>query len=392
MRIGIDASRANKDQKTGVEWYSHHIIEELKKMTRSAGSGQASDVIPSEVEESSGISPRTSLSRDDTFVLYTNKKLKGELGECPDSFKEKFLGWWPKYLWTQVRLWLELVISPPDVLFVPAHTIPFLPISKKIKVVVNVHDVGFKRFPKLYKKIQVWYHDLTMKKIRKRADVIITISEFSKKEIMNLYGVDEQKIKVVYLAGDRIDRSQVGGFRFREKQPYLLFVGRIEKKKNVENIVRAFVGVKNKYPKLNLILAGSEGNATLDVKDLIRAEGIDDRVILPGYVPEEEMLGLMAGAGVFLFPTFYEGFGLPILQAMGAGAPVIASDQNPHKEVGGGAAIYVDPADPAEMAKKIEMIFENPELRQRLIQGGYRRIKDFSWEKTAEGVLDILAS
>ena len=124
MKIGIDASRANRQNKTGVEWYSYHLIQEMKKITPA----------------------------DTQVVLYTGEKLTGGLEDCPSNFSQKVLKWPPKYLWTQIRLCWELFFNAPDVLFVPAHTIPFWPIRKKTKVYVTVHDVGFARSPKLYKK------------------------------------------------------------------------------------------------------------------------------------------------------------------------------------------------------------------------------------------------
>jgi len=222
MIIGIDASRANKSNKTGTEWYSWHIIEELKKIVKT----------------------------DDKFLLYTNSPLTGDLAQCPENFIEKDLHWLPKYLWTQIRLWWELWRNPPDVLLVPAHTIPFLPLPKKIKVAVNVHDVGFKRSPELYKPIQIWYHDLTMRRIKQRADVIITISEFSKKEIIELYQIQPEKIQVVYLGfdPDKFIPAATGNAEVLKKynitKPYLLYVGRLEKKKNIASMIAAFALAK----------------------------------------------------------------------------------------------------------------------------------------------------
>lgn len=367
MTIAIDTSRANKDNKTGTEWYSYYVIQELKK------------IIPSSKR----------------VILYTNKKLKGDLGDCPANWQTKVLTWLPKYLWTQIRLWWELVVNPPDILFVPAHTIPFLPIPSKIKVIVNVHDVGFKRFPELYKRIQVWYHDLTMRKIKARADVIITISEFSRREIIELYGVDESKIKIVYLGYDqkikKLKNQEINIFvKYKISQPYLLFVGRIEKKKNVLNMAKAFNAIKDKYPDLKLVLVGSSGNEAADLQQFIVENSLQDRIIMPGYVAEDDLPSIMAGAQVFLFPTLYEGFGLPIVQGMAVGAPVVTSDMDPHREVAGDSALFADPRSAEDLAKKIDQLLSDEELRKDLIEKGLKRVENFSWRKTAEGIAEIL--
>jgi glycosyltransferase involved in cell wall biosynthesis len=367
MLIGLDASRANKDTKTGVEWYSHQVIEEIKKIT------------PTGVE----------------FVLYTNEKLKGDLAILPQSWRELVLPWPPKYLWTQLCLWWELRINPPDVLFVSAHTIPFLPIPKKIKVVVTVHDVGFKRFPELYKKIQYWYHELTMWKIKKRADVILTISEFSKAEIIELYQVDPKKIEIAklgyneakYFAGPESPEilSRLG-----LKKPYLVYVGRLEKKKNILNLVMAYSLAAKEYPDLELVLAGAKGHGFEEVLDLIQKLKLEDKIKILGYTSTEDVVAILRSAELMVFATLYEGFGLPILESMACGTPVVASDLPPHKEVGEEAAVYADPHRPEDMAEKIKAILLNDSLRQELSTAGLTRVKNFSWAKCGREILQIL--
>ena len=372
MIIGIDASRANKTNKTGTEWYSWHLIEELKKIA-SAG---------------------------DNFKLYTNDKLTGDLGVLPDGFVEKDLLWPPKYLWTQIRLWWELWKNPPDVLLVPAHTIPFLPLPKKIKVCVNVHDVGFKRFSELYKPIQVWYHDLTMRRIKSRADIIITISEFSKREIIELYRVPEEKIRVVYLGFDGgqfapaqpeyEQRAQITLEKYHITAPYLLYVGRLEKKKNIGRMISAYVIAKEKHPELKLVLAGAGGNQFEEIKQIIADNKLESEVIITGYVASEDLATIYNHAAIFLFPTLYEGFGLPILEAMASGVPVITSNQAPHTEVGGDAAIYADALSPESLADGIIKILDDNDLSRSLKEKGLLRVREFSWRKTAEEILKII--
>lgn len=369
MTIAIDASRANKIHKTGTEWYSYHIIQELKK------------IIPA----------------DCRVILYTNEKLSGGLEQMPNgNWQERDLSWPPKYLWTQIRLWWELIINPPDVLFVPAHTIPFLPIRSKTRVIVTVHDVGFKRFPELYKPIQIWYHDWTMKKIRRRAQVIVTDSEFSRREIMELYQIPVEKIKVVYLGYDeqkyffRADSDADTFKKYNLTKPYLLYIGRLEKKKNIGNLVAAFAMLKDKNPDLKLALVGNAGNDFEAIKNIIEKNRLQDEIIMPGYVPEDDLPALIRQAEVFLFVTLYEGFGLPIIQAMACGTPVVASDRDPHREIGGAAALYADPADSMAIAERVGEVIGDQDLHREISSRGVVRARDFSWAKTAAGIWELL--
>ncbi|MEK7072068.1 MAG: glycosyltransferase family 1 protein [Patescibacteria group bacterium] len=369
MTIGIDASRANRPNKTGVEWYSYHLIQELKKIT------------PDDVR----------------VVLYTNEKLTDGLENCPQNFKEKILNWPPKYLWTQIRLGWELFWHAPDVLFVPAHTIPFWPISRKTKVYVTVHDVGFKRYPNLYKKIQYYYHDLTMKVIRHRADKIITISDFSKSEIIDLYKVDANKIIVIPLGydKDKYNASVLENKNILDKyniiQPYVLYVGRLEKKKNIGNMVKAFAYTKASHHNLKLVLAGNAGNDYEAIKKIITDNKLADEIILPGYIAEDDLPTVMKMAEIFLFPTLYEGFGLPILQAMAVSTPVVTSDMEPHREVAGGAAALAKAQNPESIAQQINKIIKDKEFTIELKDRGIKRASQFSWTETAIKTLAVIS-
>lgn len=368
MIIGIDASRAARDYKTGTEWYSYYLIEELKK------------VIPQKIQ----------------VVLYASAPLPKNLNQFSDNWREKILFWPPKYLWTQIRLWWELTFHPPDVLLVPAHTIPFLPLRKKIKIVVTVHDVGFKRWPKLYKKIQFWYHDLTMRRIRRRADLIMTDSYFSQKEIVDLYRVAVEKIRVVYLGFDSKNYRPRPGeensvlAKHQINKPYLLYVGRLEAKKNIGRIIKSFSLVKNHFPELKLVLAGRGGHQYESVTRIIQSLKLEREIILPGYVAAEDLPVLMSQAEILIFPTLYEGFGLPILEAMASGVPVVTSNLDPHREVAASAAFLVNPQDPRVIAEAIKRILTEQQLKESLIEAGLKRVQEFSWERVAQSVADIL--
>ena len=171
MTIGIDASRANKKTKTGTEWYSYNLILELAKLDTKS-----------------------------QYFLYTKEKLQDKLKELPDNFKEKVLKWPPKFLWTMLRLSQEMKKNAPELLFVPAHIIPLV---SPAKTITTIHDVGFRRFPHLYSGLELKYHNFGLNQAIKKASTIITISEFSKREMIQLCNIDPEKIKVIHNGFDR---------------------------------------------------------------------------------------------------------------------------------------------------------------------------------------------
>ncbi|KAA0207046.1 glycosyltransferase family 1 protein [Candidatus Uhrbacteria bacterium] len=377
MRIGIEASRANRPVKTGVEWYAWHVIQGMKELPEAARH---------------------------EFWLYTNDPLKNGLATGPSNWKERRLPWPPKYLWTQARLSWEMVRRAPGVLFVPAHVLPA--VSPK-KSVVTIHDVGFKRFPEVYKKIQVAYHEITTRDIVRRRARIITVSEFCKREIVELYGADPEKIFVTPLGLDHerfvpqvaSRKSQVAE-KYGIKGPYLLFVGRIDKKKNLPVLVKAFDMIADEYPEIELVLAGTfsgpSGLATTgaeDLKRVIRHSKFAARIKLLGYLDEADKPALLSAAAAYVQPSIYEGFGLPPLEAMACGTPAICANAASLPEViGKGNALFFAPKHPDELAEAIRNLLASDELRRELVEKGLARAKEYDWRRTAAETLRMLES
>lgn len=365
MRIGIEASRANRPVKTGVEWYAWHVIQELKALPEAA---------------------------KHEWLLYSNEALQGGLQSGPANWKERRLPWPPNYLWTQARLSWEMMRRPSDVLFVPAHVLPA--VSPK-RAVVTVHDVGFKRFPEVYKKIQVAYHEITTRDIVRRQARIITVSEFCKREIVELYGADPAKIFVTPLG---IDHDRYYPREVSPEKPYLLFVGRIDKKKNLITLVKAFELIADRFPNLELKIAGTfsgpAGLSTTGANELMRAikdSKFASRIYLLGYVKEEEKPVLLSGASAYVQPSIYEGFGLPPLEAMACGTPAICSDSTCLPEVvGEGNALFFPPTDTEALANALRRVLTDEALRSQLIQRGLLRAKEFDWKRTAQQTMRVL--
>jgi glycosyltransferase involved in cell wall biosynthesis len=395
MVIGIDASRANEIKKTGTEWYAYHLIQEFKKIA----------------------------DPNDQFVLYSKEPLRGELGVLPSNFTSKVLKWPPRFLWTQLRLSLEMLVSRPSVLFVPAHTIPII---HPKNTVTTLHDVGFERFHKLYSKNSIgyqtsfakWfinilvkiftlgkygsneydYHRFSARFALKHAKRVLTISKFTKREIMQLFDSKfDKKIRVIPLAYDKTrlennySDSNINNvlMKYHIRQPYIMYIGRLEEKKNILGLIDAFKTLREKYSfNGQLVLIGKPGYRFEVAKQKIEEYRLEELIIQPGWVTEEERIILLKSSAVFVFPSFYEGFGIPPLEAMALGVPVVASNAASIPEVVGNAAALFDPSDYYEIAKSLNRVLNNESaLRDILIERGYERIKKFSWRKTAKETL-----
>ena len=368
MIIGIDASRANKKSKTGVEWYSYHLIEEFKK-----------------------------IDRNNRYFLYTNKPLEGTLAICPANFEEKVLRWPIPRSWTIGRLSLEMKFGKeiPDVLFVAAHT---LPLFNPKRSVVTVHDLGFEHFPEAYHWADKFYHKLIIHLIKKSATKIIAVSEFTKQDLIKTYKIPSEKI-VVVLNGYDNDKYKLlpdsGGLlkeKYKINFPYVLFVGRLELKKNIPRLIEAFGLFKRKQPELThkLVLIGVKGLTFPLIEEQIKKYNLANEIIFPGWIDDADLPIFYNNADLFAFPSLFEGFGIPILEAMACGCPVICSKTTSLPEVAGEAGLMFNPESAEEIAARMEQVLLNLEVQESLRVKGLERVKRFSWRKCAEETLAVL--
>jgi len=222
------------------------------------------------------------------------------------------------------------------------------------------------------------------------AKKIIAVSENTKNDLMRLYKVPEKKIEVIYEGVSR-DQETVSGEQYEKYKPYILFVGRLEKRKNIKGIIRAYKILREKYNiSHKLILAGKPGYGYESIRHEASGMKYENDIIFPGFVSERDKRGLLRNADTFLFPSFYEGFGLPVLEAQNYGVPVVTGNVSSLSEVGGNSVIYCDSERPESIAEAVHKLISNPELKNDIIDKGYENIKRFSWGDCSFRISKIL--
>ncbi len=382
MIVGIDASRAFLRKRTGIEEYSYQVIRHLR------------DVIPA----------------DQNVVLYVRKKLEIRDSrfavsvpqidfELPPNWSVCAL-WAPRF-WTQIGLSLEIFFYPPHVLFVLAHTVPII---HPRQTVVTVHGLEYEFSPQSYGFWERLYMRWSIRYSVRAAACVIAVSENTKRDLIRLYAVPEEKIQVIYEGVSlpnyesslNVLNSKFIGLDIQSKfkipnSKFFLFVGRLETRKNIIRIIEAFEQFKKKTGlAYTLVLAGKPGYGWRAISDMLQVTRYKQDIILPGYVTEEEKWELLKNAEAFLFPSLYEGFGLPVIEAQSVGTPVITSNTSSLPEVAGRGAILIDPTSVPALAEAMERIVRDQKKRADIIEKATRNADRFSWAQCARGFVDLI--
>ncbi len=278
-----------------------------------------------------------------------------------------------------------------DVFFSPTH---YLPLFTSIPSVISILDVSYLYYPRLFKKRDLYQLKLWGGYSIRRAKKIITISNSSKNDIIKMYKINPDKITVIYpgikeLKTENIKFKTMDDIKekFAVSSPYILFVGTLQPRKNIVRLVEAFSKLQK---DLQLVIVGKKGWQFEEILDSPQRYGVKERVKFLDSVSDEDLPSLYKNAICFCLPSLYEGFGLPILEAMQYGCPVAASNVSSLPEAGGDAALYFDPENADDIKKNLELIIQNSELRDKMIKKGYEQVKKFSWEKTASKTLSVL--
>jgi glycosyltransferase involved in cell wall biosynthesis len=355
MRIAIDASRTTVARVTGTERYSRELIRAL-----------------------------IHINTEHNLHLYFRDTPPDDLFPTSPRVHQHVIPF-PR-LWTHVRFAWEIRRARPDVIFVPAHTLPFVFTGR---AVATVHDLGFRYFPEAHPARDRLYLNLTTAYSARRAACVLADSQATADDLAHIFGVDRAKMHVVYPGVDPLSIGDIAAARTKYRLPerYFLFLGTLQPRKNVAVIVQAYQRWRaaNPHDRAELVLAGGKGW----LYDDRWAEGLPG-VHLPGYVDDTDKGALYAGALALVFPSLYEGFGFPVLEAMHCGTPVITSSTSSLPELAGDAALLADPLDVDAIVQYMTRLSSDDALRQWLRERGYAQVKQFTWGHAAEQTMQAL--
>lgn len=377
MFIGIDGNEANVERKVGIGEYAFELLTQFYALRT------ANDEL--------------------RFVIYLKEPPREEMPKEDDRWQYRIIG--PKKMWTQFALPLHLLMdSPrPDVFFTPSHYAPrfaFMPTA------ISIMDLSYIHFPALFNKHDLYQLTNWTNYSARQAKHIFTISKASKDDILKEYRVNANDVTVTYL-GIREDakKSPMSQEALIKKYSisshYILFVGTLQPRKNIARLIEAFAHVLRgpvsgslstavTQKDLQLVIVGKKGWLYEDILAAPEKYGVKDSVKFLDFVPTEDLPSLYAHALCYVLPSLYEGFGLPVLEAMKYGCPVITSNVSSLPEAGGDAALYVDPQNISDIAAKIQQVVSDPSLRANMRKKGLEHIKKFSWEQTARETLEVL--
>lgn len=293
---------------------------------------------------------------------------------------------------------IDKLIGGADIFFSPHFLLSAL--SPECKKVVTFHDLSYVRFPEFFSRRRNFWHKVEMKPERQSrfSDKMIAVSESTKKDLVAIYDIDPAKIEVIHSGiSSAIKKPSdilLSEFRIKNDLPdeFILFLGKLEPRKNIPGLIRAFNILKqnNKFNKLNLIITGSRGWLLKDMFKQVESSPFKDQIILKGHVKDEDRALYYGLASVFVYPSFFEGFGFPPLEAMACGTPVIVSNSSSLPEVVAMAGLLIDPYNINELASAISAILTDNKLKEGLVSLGLDRVGEFTWQKTAEKTLDYI--
>jgi glycosyltransferase involved in cell wall biosynthesis len=373
MNIGIEATSAAAAQKAGVGYYTYHLIRAFTLLRSSAH----------------------------LYRLYFRQSV-ADLPHLFDLPPKRTSCLTPQVmnfpvLWAQLRLPFELWKHPQDVYFFPASVLPlgYIP----AKSVITIHDVAFLFFPECFSpSLRRWLTVATEQGIQK-ARRIIAVSEATRQDLIAYYGIAPEKIVAIHYGVHEmfhpLDAHAITPIqqKYHVERPYILCVGTLQRRKNIPRLIQAFYLLKQKYHVPHKLVLIGQKYADLPEDEIfatIERLFLDEEVLWTGYVPEQDLPALMSGAEVFVLPSLYEGFGMPLLEAMACGVPVVCSNTSSLPEVVGDSGILFDPDSVESLVDTLMQVLEDHDMRHALREKGLFRVKSFSWAACARKTLDVL--
>ncbi len=358
MKIGIDAHSIT-EQHTGVATYVTNLINSL-----------------------------ATTHPDAPVTLYVNSPSLTDV-----KFSTTYIPKRP--MWTSFWLPLHfLTHSKPDVMLYPAHVVPFY---SPMKTVVTVHDLAFERFPDHFTSYYLFRLKLTTRHAVTRADHVIAVSQATKNDLIELYNVNPEKITMIYHGFNRshfrlASKSAIEQVKqkYNLNRPYLLAVGTLQKRKNHIGLIEALKILRDNGNDIDLVVSGTKGWLYDEIFERVHELKLEDYVRFIGYADYNDLPALYSGAEAAGLVSLYEGFGLPVLEALACQTPVVVSNNSSLPEVGGDAVITVDPLNHDEIAKAFESILTDTAIKTELLKAAPAQCAKFSWEKTAQETFDLL--
>ncbi len=364
MKIAIDIRTAG-GERTGKGWYTFHIVSNLLQ-----------------------------LDQKNKYILYTKNGIAGF--EQYKNAKMKIMDH-SSATW-HMKVAKDVGSEGVDIFFSPSSYITPSLMPKSVKTILTVHDLVAFLFPNTHNKKATMIEKITLKRALKKSSHIVTVSKNTKKDLLKKFKYDPDKISIVPCAGSEefrpMDKEKLGDFIKQTNLPpkFFLAVGTIEPRKNYTGLIRAFVRLNKIHPDVNLIVVGQKGWGYEEFFNLIRKNYLNQKVHTLGYLSNKSLMNLYSLSQALVFPSFYEGFGIPPLEAMRCGCPVIASNTSSIPEVVGDSAILINPENPKEITAAMQKILTDENLRKDLSRKGLTQAKKFSWRSSAEKLLEIFES
>lgn len=364
MRIGVNADEANVESPVGVGQFALSVICELEK-----------------------------IDEKNQYFLYLTSLKKSVLPKERAGWCYKYI--WPKKFSTQIALPFNLILNREklDVFFTPTH---YAPRVCPLPSVVSIMDVAYLKFPQYFAKKDLWQLSKWTAYSVRQAKKVIAISGATKRDVVEFYGKRPEDVNVCYPGySQRLkveSKARIVELKklFGVRNGYLIAIGTLQPRKNYERLIRVFADLKGQGRKEQLLICGKKGWLYESIFEEIKRLNLEEQVIFTDYLIDKDLAVLLAGASAFIFPSLYEGFGIPILEAQAAGVPVIVSKASSFPEVAGKAALYFNPQDEKDMAAKILYLLGNEKLQEKLKEEGYENVKRFNWDICANQVLKTI--
>ena len=371
MLIGIDGNEANIENRVGVNMYAYEVIWGLYKMSQEK-------------------------PFEHRLIVYLKNKPLSDMPKPTKNFEYKLLPGGKVWILTKLMPHLFLASQKPDIIFSPSHYVPpFSPVPR----VCSIMDLGYLEFSAQFKKYDYWQLKAWTAISILVSKYIISISEATKKDIVRHYKFAVKKIRVMPLAHDKkvfnpkIKDDNVRLIKKRHSivNDYILFLSTLKPSKNLDGVLEAFAIISRDYPDLQLVVTGKRGWLYQETLKKVEELELGGKVIFTGFIPEEDKPALLRGAKLLVSPSFWEGFGLHVLESMAVGTPVVVSDRGSLREVVGEAGEIVDPQNAKDIAKGIDKILGESDVKyQERVKRGIIRSQKFDWDQTAKLTLSIL--